>query len=354
MLAIAAAIEVAYAYAWKMNGYSVDLLAKYGSPQFFSVSLSLSTVTLADLSLLQSFLPVLAIVPFSLYCLTVNHEVYRLQPYISASHGNAPPQQTVLISYINQNRLYAAIGALKNGHRMVLIVTLLTSITAFWQPLAATLFVVRSTNHIITDFSPVVVTAQLGVNPTFTDLDAFLAAAGYTEAAVVHGLGDPPFVRGGWTVAPFDFPNQPKNATIALDVPAVLVDPRCETLTPQLSKTAEGSYNVSATLGSCVYTFSADQTDGDDAFGVCRPANCTADDQTANMQDPFKPVVFWSFTFDGPTASMVRCSPKIETHLVNVNISLSSHLINDEPVRLQQLTSNVTAGAPFNGLALNG
>ncbi len=38
MLAIAAGIEVAYAYAWKMNGYSTDTLAKYGSPQFFAVS----------------------------------------------------------------------------------------------------------------------------------------------------------------------------------------------------------------------------------------------------------------------------------------------------------------------------
>lgn len=354
MLAIAAAIEVAYAYAWKMNGYSVDLLANYGSPQFFAVSPSLSRVTLPDSSFLQSFLPVLAIVPFSLYCLTVNHEVYRLQPYISASHGNAPPQQTVLVSYINQNRLYAALGALKNGHRMVVVVTLLTTVTALWQPLSATLFVVRSTNYILDDFSPVVVTAQLGVNPTFTDLDAFLAAAGYTEAAVVHGLGDPPFVRGGWTVALFDFPSQPKNATMALDVQAVLVDPRCETLTPQLSQTADGSYNVTATRGSCVYSFTTNQTEGDDAFGVRKLDNCAAGDQTANLEDQFKPVVFWFFTFDGPTASMVFCSPSIETHLVNANVSLSSHLVNDEPVQLQQLTSNVTVGAPFNGLALNG
>jgi hypothetical protein len=38
MIALAVGIEVAYAYAIKMNGYSVDLLAKYGSPQFISVS----------------------------------------------------------------------------------------------------------------------------------------------------------------------------------------------------------------------------------------------------------------------------------------------------------------------------
>jgi len=250
---------------------------------------------------------------------------------------------------VNQNRLFAALRALKNGHRLVVVTTVLTYVSALWQPLAAALFVVRPTNHIVGDFSPVVVTQELGVNPTFTDLDAFLAAAGYTEAAVVHGLDDPPFVRGGWTVAPFDFPPQPKNATMTLDAQAVFVDTHCETLSPQLNRTADGSYDVTATRGSCVYGFRANTKDGDDAFGVSKLDNCSP-----NVEDRFKPVVFWFFTFDGPTASMVHCAPTIETHLVNVNVSLSTHLINTEPTKIKELTSNVTVGAPFNGLALNG
>ena len=292
--------------------------------------------------------------PFALYVFTVNQEVYRLQPFISASHGNAPPQHTVLISYINQNRLYAIITALKNGHKMVVAVTILTTITTLWQPLAATLFVVRSTNHILDDFNPVVVTEALGVDPTFADLDAFLAAAGYTEAAVVHGLDDPPFVRGGWTVTPFDFPSQPKNATMTLDAQAIFVDTRCETLTPVVTTSADGSYSVTATRGSCAYNYTANKIDGDSAFGVTKADNCSAGDQSANVKDQFKPVVFWFFTFDGPTASMVYCSPLVQTHLVNVNVSLSSRLINSEPIKLKELTSNMTTGLPFNGLALNG
>ena len=281
--------------------------------------------------------------------------MYRLQPYISASHGNAPPQHTVLVSYINQNRIYAAIDALKHGHKMVVAITLLTTVATLWQPLAATLFVVRSTNHIVDNFSPVVVTEELGVSPTFADLDAYLAAAGYTEAAVVHGLDDPPFVRGGWTVTPFDFPLQPKNATMTLDAQGIFVDPRCETLTPQITSIADGVYNITATRGTCVYTYRSDQTaDGDSAFGVTKGDNCSAGDQGANVKDEFKPVVFWFFTFDGPTVSMVYCSPSIETHLVNVNVSLSSHLVISEPEKLKELTSNVTSGAPFNGLTLNG
>lgn len=238
---------------------------------------------------------------------------------------------------------------------MVVAVTILTTITTLWQPLAATLFVVRSTNYVLDDFSPIVVNEELGVNPTFTDLDSFLAAAGYTEAAVVHGLGDPPFVKGGWTVTPFEFPPQPQNATMTLDAQGIFVDPHCETLTPQINSAADGSYTVTANRGSCVYSYRSNQTDGDNAFGVTNKAdNCSASDQSANVEDEFKPVVFWFFSFDGPTASLVYCSPTIETHLVNVNVSLGTHLIISEPTKLEALTSNVTTGAPFNGLALNG
>ncbi len=34
-------------------------------------------------------------------------------------------------------------------------------------------------------------------------LNGFLAAAGYVEAAALHGLGDPPFVFNNWTTAAF-------------------------------------------------------------------------------------------------------------------------------------------------------
>ena len=42
MAATAIALEVAYAAAQKQNGYSVDFLQRFGSPQFFAVSPSLT------------------------------------------------------------------------------------------------------------------------------------------------------------------------------------------------------------------------------------------------------------------------------------------------------------------------
>lgn len=290
--------------------------------------------------------------PLVLYCLTINHEISRLQPYISAAHGNAPPEQTVLVSYINQGRIFQALSALENGHRIVVVSVILSYMANLWQPLAATLFVVRQTNFVDNNFSNITFNAQLGVQPSFTDLDSFLAAAGYTEAAVVHGLSDPPFVWSGWTVSIFDFPNQPKNATMTLDTQAIWTDPRCETLSPQLNQIADGLYNVTASRGDCVAGFLANQTQGNEAFGVSKIDNCPVG---AVVEDRFKPVVFWFFTFDDPTASMIFCSPLVETHLVNVNVSLSTHLITTEPIKLpDEVTTNVTTGDPFNGLTLNG
>ena len=238
---------------------------------------------------------------------------------------------------------------------MVVVVTFLSYSTAIWQALSGTLFVVLQTSNLITDSTPVLVTAELGVQPSFTDLDAFLAAAGYAEAAVIHDLDDPIFVWRGWTVAPFEFPPQPKNATMALGAQAILIDPHCETLSPQFDQNADGSYTGTATRGQCIASFRANQTDSDQAFGVVKLDNCTTSDPNTLLEDRFKSVVFWFFTFDGPTASMVFCAPKVETHLVNVNVSLSTRLIATKPTIVKSdLTSNVTTGKPFNGLALNG
>lgn len=40
MLGVAAGIEVAYAFSYEMNGYSVTPLSNFGSPQFYGVSAS--------------------------------------------------------------------------------------------------------------------------------------------------------------------------------------------------------------------------------------------------------------------------------------------------------------------------
>jgi len=44
---------------------------------------------------------------------------------------------------------------------------------------------------------------SIGLSPDTTDINSYIAAAGYVEASVLHRLGDPPFVKGGWATAEF-------------------------------------------------------------------------------------------------------------------------------------------------------
>lgn len=44
-------------------------------------------------------------------------------------------------------------------------------------------------------------TKSVGLAPDISNLNGFMAAAGYVDASVLLGLGDPPFVQRGWATA---------------------------------------------------------------------------------------------------------------------------------------------------------
>jgi len=45
---------------------------------------------------------------------------------------------------------------------------------------------------------------SIGLSTDISNLDAFIAAAGYVDSSVILGLSDPPFVRKGWATAVFE------------------------------------------------------------------------------------------------------------------------------------------------------
>jgi hypothetical protein len=47
----------------------------------------------------------------------------------------------------------------------------------------------------------VIGTKSVGLAPDISNLNGFMAAAGYVDASVILGLGDPPFVQRGWATA---------------------------------------------------------------------------------------------------------------------------------------------------------
>lgn len=44
-------------------------------------------------------------------------------------------------------------------------------------------------------------TKIVGLAPDISNLNGFIAAAGYVDASVIHNLSDPPFVDGVWATA---------------------------------------------------------------------------------------------------------------------------------------------------------
>ena len=60
---------------------------------------------------------------------------------------------------------------------------------------------------VVTEMAKILDTTDFSTlnNPTLNDftLNALMAAAGYVDASVVHGLDDPPFVLGPWAASEF-------------------------------------------------------------------------------------------------------------------------------------------------------
>lgn len=64
----------------------------------------------------------------------------------------------------------------------------------------------RLSGAFLTGFSvstPIQSIASLGLNPSYSDISSFVAAAGFAEAAAFHNLSDPPFIQKSWAVAQF-------------------------------------------------------------------------------------------------------------------------------------------------------
>lgn len=51
---------------------------------------------------------------------------------------------------------------------------------------------------------PVTSTRSIGLSTQISDLNAFIAAAGYVDTSVLVGLSDPLFVQKGWATATFE------------------------------------------------------------------------------------------------------------------------------------------------------
>jgi hypothetical protein len=196
----------------------------------------------------------------------------------------------------------------------------------------------------------------MGHRPDFSDLNTFVAAAGYAEAALIYVLDNPPFVCDGWSVVPFEFQwildEVARNGTATVQTYGTLTDPRCA-FTDSVPESAAGNTWTSSYAGfgsSCTATFSIHASNSEDPnVGVVRVHNCAANGTV--LDDSFKPIMFWFYGPSGQT-STTWCYPVFTAFSVNANMTLFNNTLGSvEPI------SAVTTGVNFtNGydLGLNG
>ncbi|PVG03762.1 hypothetical protein CPB86DRAFT_778862, partial [Serendipita vermifera] len=338
MLALAIIVEVLLAVCQKQNGFHFRGIEQPGASNF-----------------LRSFVPVLITVPLTQYWVRSNEDVLRLHPYVIASQGNAPAQTTVLLDYLGLGKRRSFFKAIKFRHGIILTSIFITLLTLLFQPLTAGLFLIRPTQFEF--WSNVNMVSVLGLRPDYSDLNAFAAAAGYAQAAAMHGLGDPPFVWEGFSMPSINVSTIhteiSKNGTVFVKSVATQTDPRCVAANVgPIIQQANGSYVFEGSYNGCKATVVSDPN-AREHFGVLLVDGCNVNG--VEPEDRFKPIMFWFFSPSLPAASMVFCSPVVEIYSVMANISIVDNVLqNVQVLERWDGVSNVTSGAPLNGLALNG
>ncbi|KAG6812086.1 hypothetical protein H0H92_004451 [Tricholoma furcatifolium] len=109
-------------------------------------------------------------------------------------------------------------------------------------------------------------TSTIGLIQDFDQLNAFVAAAGFTQAAAFRNLSDPPFINtgsssGGWSVAQFILPSDyGLNGTLTLNTTAIQTVANCANPT-QTNLNQETFVLTSTSVDGCVVSVEYDPTD---------------------------------------------------------------------------------------------
>lgn len=309
----------------------------------------------ASTQFLTSFFPTLLVVPLAYFWTITDWMLRWYQPYVTLAEGNAPASRSILLDYIALNQIAVLFYSFKYKHYLIYVSTLVALIVALLQPLAGSLLQVRQVPH--TAVSTAISTRAIALSPDVTQLEAFLASAGYADAAVYSGLGDPPYVNGAWTVANFEpEPDVPLNGSLAVNTTGLQTEVNCIN-TESLNLTSSGgNYVAGATFpNTCVANFTVGIADGNQQYGVINASSCALEGQDIS----FQPVIFWYYfqdmtTTNDPQVSAIFCQPSMKVFVIMTSMNLNNGTLG-ECTTLQNFTepNNVT-GDPLNGQVFNG
>ncbi|KAG8930140.1 hypothetical protein FRC02_004579 [Tulasnella sp. 418] len=310
------------------------------------------------INFLKSVIPVVLVMPISYAWVKTDEALVKIHPYVILSRGNVSAEKSILLNYTG-GRFGTLFASLRNRHWLVFMSSILCILNITLSPMASGLLTTRSA-EIRTRNVQVRNQKVIGLNPTFSTLEFFVAASGYATAAAVHNLTDPPFVFGGWAAAEFVVPEaelfRGTNGTVNVPTQAVQTTTGCgraETLNLSGATGTQtgGSMTISGTWRGCTIRFDIPNA-GMDQFGVTEVSSCTG--SNANIANPFKPVLFWFYSKDLNQASLTFCQPTIKLFNVVVEASLQTKLMTNITIVDENVAANNVSGNPQNGLAFNG
>ncbi|KIJ47903.1 hypothetical protein M422DRAFT_778028 [Sphaerobolus stellatus SS14] len=349
MVLLAIGIEVATFFSQKNHGF------KTGN--------RLSTDTVQWLS---GFLPTLLVAPLVWMWRGVDNGFKRLQPYVNMSRGPFPPEESVLMDFEHASLITVIKKSFRFGYFLVFSSSLIVALNILLHPMAGSFFLVKPAMETGPSPDPVRNINQIGLNPNYKDITAFVAAAGFAEAAAFHNLSDPPFISKTWAVAQFQFPvDVTRNSTITVNTTGILTNVGCsKPASSQLNQPSNGSGNwtLSASLGQgtgCQVSQSIDISAATNQYGVEALTGCSPTGGGTQFEAPFAPAFFWFYAVrqstGQPDARGIFCFPKIEAHDVTVTVDGATSLLVsvNSTGTVDSNSNNVTSGG-FAGKAFNG
>ncbi|KAJ7219468.1 hypothetical protein GGX14DRAFT_592313 [Mycena pura] len=299
---------------------------------------------------LTAFFPTVLVAGLVLTWQSSDRSYRELQPYIVLARGGVTAAEGLLANYARLGYYGIVVNAIKFRHYLILLSALTTLLANVLQPLAGS--VIQFEQLPQTNAFFVQSTKTIGLAPDEAQLNAFLAAAGYAEAAVFHSLPDPPFIYDGWSVAELDFPPAVLNGTLTVNTTAIRSAPNCQTgESSTLNVPGSNNITIQATNNAgCSGTVTFTQQASGTQYGVVPATGCGTGSSVE-----FLPVMFWFFHDDNgqPEGATVFCSPSIEAFNVEAYIDLNNNSIVGITALSNVQTSNNVTGSPLNGQAFN-
>lgn len=309
---------------------------------------------LGGINFLKSVVPVVLTAPITIFWMSVDRDIARYQPYIALSKGRVSADRSLLLDY-TQGRANSIVRSLMYGHWAVFLSSLVCLANLGLSPLSAGLLTTHNA-VIITPNIPIQSVKTLGLDPDYVTLEYFNAAAGYSMAAAINNLTDPPFLfKGSWAIAQFEVPSPigtGVNESIIVPTTAIESTANCQPADTVFLNSAVPigtNMTITGTWDGCTVTFGANHT-GVDGYGVQPLINCATHPEPA----PFRPVLFWVYSADLDKVDLTFCQPTIDVWNVVAQASLVTGDIMNVTLVDQNVPPNNITGTPINGVPFNG